>query len=212
MSLCREVFGASKRLLHNGMPGNARGARCDRDLQPTKEAAARLSSVVADAPAFFARPRCSSDAGPVGAPVRRPTGPEGRCRGERRSGVAIGRWNAAGMVASERLWCGPSASRHATRRPGSAAASEAAPQLVAARCAAPRRSGLVAVTGGSPSTLPVRCPVRHLAVAFRLREASRPGTRHRRGFLVLRCGSGHGLPSLGRGCRGVVVFEARSTP
>ncbi len=45
------------------MPGNARGGRCGCDLQPVREAAARLSSVVAAFSIFSAPPRCSCDAG-----------------------------------------------------------------------------------------------------------------------------------------------------
>jgi len=50
MSLCWNnisVFGSRP---HNGMPGSARGARCGGDVQPSREAAARLSSVVAAPP------------------------------------------------------------------------------------------------------------------------------------------------------------------
>ena len=45
------------------LPGNPRGGRCEGGLQTTRQAAARMSSVVADVPTYIARPRCSCDAG-----------------------------------------------------------------------------------------------------------------------------------------------------
>jgi len=54
------------------MSGNPREARCGSDLQPVREAAARLSSVVAAAAVPFVRPRCSGGAEVPGVPHRHP--------------------------------------------------------------------------------------------------------------------------------------------